>query len=272
MTSTSAPPSGEGRSCSNASDPVGATTVVDVRRVVRTFEGDRAPARALRDASLTVREGEFVAVVGPSGCGKSTLLNLVAGLDVPDEGSVTVLGHRMDELSLDERAVLRRESIGMVFQFFHLLDSMTVLDNVALPRRLGGATRVAAERRGMDLLDLLGLADLATSTIGTLSGGQRQRLAIARSLANEPALLLADEPTGALDSGGGDEVMELFTRLHQSGRTIVMVTHEPLVAGRADRVVDLADGRTVTVSDVVASDVVASDVGGAVVGPTGIDR
>ena len=110
------------------------------------------------------------------------------------------------------------------------------------------------------------------STIGTLSGGQRQRLAIARSLANEPALLLADEPTGALDSEGGDEVMELFTRLHQSGRTIVMVTHEPLVAGRADRVVDLADGRTVTVSDVVASDVVASDVGGAVVGPTGIDR
>jgi putative ABC transport system ATP-binding protein len=219
--------------------------VVDVRRVVRTFAGDGAPVRALRDASLRVGRGEFVTVMGPSGCGKSTLLGLIGGLDVPDEGEVDVLGERISALSPDERARRRRSTIGMVFQFFNLVETMSALDNVALACRVNKARRAGAERRAGDLLDLLGIADKATSSTATLSGGERQRLAIARALANEPDLLLADEPTGALDSGGGGEVLELFRRLNAAGQTIVMVTHDPAVAAVAHRVVSMRDGRTI---------------------------
>jgi putative ABC transport system ATP-binding protein len=220
------------------------TPVVDVRRVVRTFDGDVAPVRALRDASLRVDAGEFVTVVGPSGCGKSTLLGLIAGLDVPDEGTVTVLGSLVSELSADDRARLRRSTIGMVFQFFNLIETMTTLENVALAARLGGAGRVAAEGRAFELLDLLGIADKAAVPAISLSGGQRQRLAIARALVNSPPLLLADEPTGALDSAGGAEILELMRRLNDVGQTIVMVTHDAAVAAAASRVVTMRDGRT----------------------------
>jgi putative ABC transport system ATP-binding protein len=216
-----------------------------VDKVRKTFEAENAPVRALRGADLVVPSGDFVALMGPSGCGKSTLLNLVAGLDVADEGTITVAGEPVTGRSEDELSLLRRKHIGIVFQFFNLLEGMTVLENVALPAVIAGRKRRMAETRARDLLDLLGIGDKASTVPGMLSGGQRQRLAIARALANEPTLLLADEPTGALDSEGGQEVIELLSRLHTGGQTIVLVTHDASVAAAAARVVRMRDGRIV---------------------------
>jgi putative ABC transport system ATP-binding protein len=216
-----------------------------VDKVRKTFEAENAPVRALRGADLIVPSGDFVALMGPSGCGKSTLLNLVAGLDVADEGTITVAGELVTGRTEDELSHLRRKHIGIVFQFFNLLEGMTVLENVALPAVIAGRKRRMAETRARDLLDLLGIGDKASTVPGMLSGGQRQRLAIARALANEPTLLLADEPTGALDSEGGQEVIELLSRLHGGGQTIVLVTHDPGVAAAAERVVRMRDGRIV---------------------------
>ncbi len=224
-----------------------------VEKVRKTFEAENAPVRALRGADLVVPSGDFVALMGPSGCGKSTLLNLVAGLDVADEGTITVAGELVTGRTEDELSQLRRKHIGIVFQFFNLLEGMTVLENVALPAVIAGRKRRMAETRARDLLDLLGIGDKASTVPGMLSGGQRQRLAIARALANEPTLLLADEPTGALDSEGGQEVIELLSRLHNGGQTIVLVTHDPEVAAAAERVVRMRDGRIVEENaDVVA--------------------
>src|SRR6202046_635449 len=219
-----------------------ALTVAGLRK---TFEAENAPVRALRGIDLTVRSGEFVAVMGPSGCGKSTLLNLVAGLDVPDEGTITVAGETVTGRSEDDLARLRRKHMGIVFQFFNLLEGMTVLENVVLPSVIAGRRRKMAETRARDLLDLLGIGDKAAAVPGVLSGGQRQRLAIARAPATDPTLLLADEPTGALDSEGGNEVIELMRRLHHGGQTIILVTHDPDVADAAERVVRMRDGRIV---------------------------
>ena len=219
--------------------------VLVVNKVRKTFEAENAPVRALRGADLVVSAGDFVALMGPSGCGKSTLLNLVAGLDVADEGTITVAGEQVTGRSEDELSQLRRQHIGIVFQFFNLLEGMTVLENVALPAVIAGRKRKMAETRARDLLDLLGIGDKASTVPGMLSGGQRQRLAIARALANEPTLLLADEPTGALDSEGGQEVIELLSRLHNGGQTIVLVTHDAGVAAAANRVVRMRDGRIV---------------------------
>jgi len=217
-----------------------------LRGVRKTFEAtdeDQIPVRALRGIDLEVAPGAFVAVMGPSGCGKSTLLNLVAGLDAPSDGEIDIAGEPIAGLSDDDLAVMRRRHIGIVFQFFNLLEGMTVRENVALPAVVAGRSRSAAESRAMDLLDLLGIADKATSSPGVLSGGQRQRLSIARALANEPTLLLADEPTGSLDSAGGLEILELFRRLHTGGQTILMVTHDDEVAASAERIVHMKDGR-----------------------------
>jgi putative ABC transport system ATP-binding protein len=216
---------------------------VCVRGARRTFAAELAPVRALRGVDLDVAPGEFVALMGPSGCGKSTLLNAVAGLDTVDDGTVEVAGERIDGRDEDWLARFRREHVGIVFQFFNLLDGVSALDNIVLPAMLHGLKRRAAESRARDLLDLLGLGDRTEQVPAVLSGGQRQRLAIARALANEPSLLLADEPTGALDSEGGLEVLELFRRLHADGQTIVMVTHSPDVAAGAGRVVRMRDGR-----------------------------
>ena len=218
-------------------------TALDLRGVRKTFEAENAPVRALRGVDLTVSAGEFVALMGPSGCGKSTLLNLVAGLDVPDDGTIAVAGELVTGRGEDDLARLRRRHIGIVFQFFNLLEGMTVLENVALPAMIAGRKRRMAESRARDLLDLLGIGDKAGSLPGVLSGGQRQRLAIARALANEPTLLLADEPTGALDSAGGAEIIELLRRLHAGGQTIILVTHDPAVADAAGRIVRMRDGR-----------------------------
>jgi putative ABC transport system ATP-binding protein len=209
----------------------------------KTFEAENAPVRALRGVDLVVPDGQFVAIMGPSGCGKSTLLNLVAGLDIADEGTITVAGEAVTGRGEDDLARLRRHHIGIVFQFFNLLEGMTVLENVALPAVIAGRKRGSAESRARDLLDLLGIADKATAAPGSLSGGQRQRLAIARALANEPTLLLADEPTGALDTEGGHEIIELLSRLHAGGQTIIMVTHNAEIAAAAERAIRMRDGR-----------------------------
>jgi putative ABC transport system ATP-binding protein len=211
--------------------------VLVVTGVRKTFEAEGAPVRALRGADLTMQRGEFAAVMGPSGCGKSTLLNLVAGLDTADEGIITLDGEEVTGRTEDELARMRRRHIGIVFQFFNLLEGMSALENVALPAIVAGMKRKQAETRARDLLDLLGLSDKAKAAPGVLSGGQRQRLAIARALANEP--------TGALDSEGGHEVLELFRRLHEGGQTILMVTHDDDVAAAAGRIVQMKDGRVV---------------------------
>jgi putative ABC transport system ATP-binding protein len=220
-----------------ATDPV-----LRLRGLRRTYDADSAPVRALRGVDLDVAAGELVALTGPSGCGKSTLLHLAAGLDRPDEGSVVLAGHELTTMTEDQRARVRRRSVGMVFQFFHLLDGMSALDNVALAALAGGASRRAAEERARDLLDLLGLLAKARSAPGALSGGQRQRLAIARALANHPELLLADEPTGALDSEGAADVLGLLSRLNADGQAVLLVTHDPAVAAHASRVVRMRDG------------------------------
>src|SRR5882757_248595 len=217
--------------------------ILFTRGLRKNFESEGAPVRALRGVDFEMQSGEFVAVMGPSGCGKSTLLNLVAGLDTATDGEILLAGESLVGKTEDELAIMRRRHIGIVFQFFNLLEGMSVLENVTLPAVIAGAGRKRAETRARDLLDLLGLAEKAKDAPGVLSGGQRQRLAIARALANEPTLLLADEPTGALDSEGGREVLELFRRLHASGQTILLVTHDDEVAEAGDRIVRMRDGR-----------------------------
>jgi putative ABC transport system ATP-binding protein len=220
-----------------------ATPVLEARAVTKTFESDGAPVRALRGLEFTMSSGEFVAIMGPSGCGKSTLLNLAAGLDTPTDGEIVVAGESLTGKDENDLARMRRAHIGIVFQFFNLLEGMSVLENVTLPAIIAGVGRRKAETRARDLLDLLGLGDKTRDAPGVLSGGQRQRLAIARPLANEPTVVLADEPTGALDSEGGREVLELFRRLHAGGQTILLVTHDHDVAQAADRIVRMRDGR-----------------------------
>ena len=219
--------------------------VLQVHGVRKTFEAELAPVRALRGVDLDVASGEFLAIMGPSGCGKSTLLNLIAGLDLADDGTITIAGEVITDEDEDGLARMRRRHIGIVFQFFNLLEGMTAIENVVLPAMIAGTRRKAAEARARDLLDLLGVGDKRDELPSVLSGGQRQRLAIARALANEPTLLLADEPTGALDTEGGQEVLELFRRLHGDGQTIVMVTHSHDVAAGADRIIQFRDGRVV---------------------------
>ncbi|MFD8881767.1 ABC transporter ATP-binding protein [Streptomyces erythrochromogenes] len=201
-------------------------------------------AKALDGLSLEIRAGDAVAVMGPSGCGKSTLLNMVAGLDRPTSGTVEVQGHDLGGLNETGLALFRRRHIGMVFQFFNLIDDLPALDNVALAAQLTGTPARQARRRALELLDELGVADRRHNYPATLSGGERQRVAVARALMNRPALLLADEPTGALDSRSGEQVMDLLIDLNQIGQTLLIVTHDPELATRcASRLVEVADGR-----------------------------
>jgi putative ABC transport system ATP-binding protein len=226
--------------------------VLVARAVRKTYDPDTAPVRALQGADLVVGVGEFVAITGPSGCGKSTLLNVVAGLEQADGGSVVLAGCDVTAMGEAELARMRRRHVGIVFQFFNLLEGMTAQQNVALAALAAGAGRRAADARARDLLDLLGLLEKADASPTALSGGQRQRLAIARALANEPTLLLADEPTGALDTAGGADVLELFGRLHARGQAMLVVTHSADVASAASRVVRMRDGRTLDERDVEA--------------------
>ncbi|RSM69166.1 ABC transporter ATP-binding protein [Actinoplanes sp. ATCC 53533] len=215
--------------------------LIELRDVTRRYD-DGPPA--LRELSLSVRPGEAVAILGPSGSGKSTLLNLIAGLDRPSSGTVTVDGVSVDRLGEAASARYRRARIGLVFQFFNLLDDLTVADNVMLPAQLAGMARGVAQRRAAELLGVLGVERHASAYPGRLSGGERQRVAVARALMNRPALLLADEPTGALDTAAGEDVQRLLSELHADGQTIVLVTHDLALAERcATRTVQLLDGR-----------------------------
>ncbi|GAA4624867.1 ABC transporter ATP-binding protein [Actinoallomurus vinaceus] len=215
--------------------------IIEIHDVSKRYDAGRP---ALAGLSLEVSAGEALAVLGPSGSGKSTLLNLVAGLDKPSEGGVTVDGVRVDALSEAALARYRRERIGMVFQFFNLLDDLTVEDNVLLPAQLAGMPRGKARARTAELLEHLGIARHARAFPGRLSGGERQRVAVARALMNRPPLLLADEPTGALDTSSAADVRELLVDLNRSGQTILLVTHDTaLAASCATRTIELVDGR-----------------------------
>ncbi len=216
-------------------------TLIRFEEVSKRYDDGRP---ALDRVSLEVGAGEAVAIMGPSGSGKSTLLNLIAGLDRPTGGAVTVAGARIDQLGETGAALFRRKRIGMIFQFFNLLDDLTVLDNILLPTQLSGMRASEGRARANELLEMLGIERHRDVYPARLSGGERQRVAIARALVNRPALLLADEPTGALDSATGEEIGALLRHLHQSGLTLVLVTHNPDLAARhAGRTIELVDGR-----------------------------
>jgi putative ABC transport system ATP-binding protein len=216
--------------------------LIQIRDVTKRYDGTGAAAVAGVD--LDIARGEAVAVMGPSGSGKSTLLNLIAGLDRPTSGTVTIDGERLDRLGETRLARFRLRRIGMIFQFFNLLDDLTVLDNVMLPAQLAGTPRRRALARARELLATLDIGQHGRAYPARLSGGERQRVAIARALVNRPELLLADEPTGALDSRAGHQIGELLADLNRSGQTMVLVTHSPELAARyASRSVRMADGR-----------------------------
>jgi ABC-type lipoprotein export system ATPase subunit len=198
--------------------------------------------RAVRDVDLDVLEGETVAVMGPSGCGKSTLLHLLGGLDRPSAGQIRLAGQRLDQLGERGLARMRREAVGFVFQAFHLMDELTAVENVELPALLAGRSPRKARTKALELLQRTGLADRARFLPSALSGGQRQRVAIARALANDPLIVLADEPTGNLDSAATLEVLRLFDDLHEAGQTLVIVTHDSRIAATADRLITMRDG------------------------------
>ncbi len=198
--------------------------------------------RAVDGVDLDVGPGETVAVMGPSGCGKSTLLHLLGGLDRPSGGEVSLHGRRIDNIGERGLAKVRRTALGFVFQAFHLMEELTAIENVELPSLLAGRSPRAARRRAGELLEQVGLADRARFLPSALSGGQRQRVAIARALSNEPTVVLADEPTGNLDSAATLDVLKLFESLHQSGQTLVIVTHDGRIAATADRLISMRDG------------------------------
>jgi ABC-type lipoprotein export system ATPase subunit len=221
------------------------TPLLCARAVRKTYGRGDTLVRAVDDADLDVAPGETVAIMGPSGCGKSTLLHLLGGLDRPDSGQITLAGKRLGELGERGLARLRRDGVGFVFQAFHLMDELTAVENVELPALLAGRSPRASRRRALELLDRTGLADRARFLPSALSGGQRQRVAVARALANEPLIVLADEPTGNLDSGATLDVLRLFDELHAAGQTLVIVTHDSRIAATADRLIAMRDGALV---------------------------
>ena len=215
--------------------------LITLRGVTKRYEGNRQPA--LDGVDLDIEAGRITAIMGPSGCGKSTLLNLVGALDRPTHGEVVVDGVRVDRLDETAAARFRRASVGFIFQFFHLIDDLTVLENVAVAAQLAGRPRRDADRQAEEMLVQLGLGDAARRYPSALSGGERQRLAIARAVVNRPRVLLADEPTGALDRRNGETALALLEDLNRRGQTILLVTHdERLAAQTAHRTVRLVDG------------------------------
>jgi len=217
--------------------------IAEVRELTKVFETEGAAVTALDRLSLGIERGAFIAVMGPSGCGKSTLLHLLGGLDRPTSGEILLDGERVDELSETAWARRRRRRIGYVFQFFNLVGNLSAADNIELPALVAGRSTADARASRLALMRELNIEDRANLAPAQLSGGEQQRVAIARALVNDPDLLLADEPTGNLDSSSADEVLELLRHSHERGQTIVMVTHDPRVAAAADRIVHMKDGR-----------------------------
>lgn len=221
------------------------TALLHARGLRKQYGSGEGLVRAVDDVDIDVARGEMLAVMGPSGCGKSTLLHLLGGLDRPTAGELSLAGRRIDRLSERALAQLRRHEVGFVFQAYHLMDELTAQENIELPALLAGRTPRDASRRARQLLDQVGLADRADHLPTALSGGQRQRVAIARALANEPLVVLADEPTGNLDSAATLEVLRLFEVLHTAGLTLVIVTHDERIAATADRLISMRDGALV---------------------------
>ena len=217
-------------------------TLIRARDLRREYGSNEGLLRAVDGIDLDVGTGEMVAVMGPSGCGKSTLLHLLGGLDRPSGGELSLEGRRVDLMNEKNLARLRRNAVGFVFQAFHLMDELTAGENVELPALLAGHPPRAAQERAGELLDQVGLADRANHQPSALSGGQCQRVAIARALANEPLVILADEPTGNLDSAATSDILRLFIRLHSAGQTFVIVTHDERIGSTADRLITMRDG------------------------------
>jgi ABC-type lipoprotein export system ATPase subunit len=218
------------------------TSVLRARGLRKEYGKGEGLVRAVDGVDLDIDAGETVAVMGPSGCGKSTLLHLLGGLDRPSGGEVSLNGRRIDDIGEKALARMRRTDVGFVFQAFHLMEELTAIENIELSALLAGRSPRAARRRAEELLEQVGLTDRARFLPSALSGGQRQRVAIARALSNEPLLVLADEPTGNLDSAATLDVLRLFESLHESGQTLVVVTHDARIAATADRMIAMRDG------------------------------
>ncbi len=217
--------------------------IVQLENVCKDYAQGREPVHVLHDVSMTVEQGEYIAIMGPSGSGKTTLMNVLGCLDVPTSGTYLLEGQDIGSLSDDALADIRNQSIGFVFQHFHLLPKMTALDNVALPLLYRGVSLKDRRARATAALKLMGLEDRMDFYPNQLSGGQQQRVAIARAIVGNPKLLLADEPTGALDTTSGIQIMDIFRRLSQRGITIIMITHELGIAQQADKIYHILDGR-----------------------------
>lgn len=217
--------------------------VLETKQITKVFQNNGNEVHALRGINLAVTPGELVAVMGPSGCGKSTLLHILGGLDSPTSGEVYMSGHRIDNMTEGKRAVLRRSMVGFVFQAYNLIGNLSVLDNVEFPALVAGVSTNQARERRMDLLSNLGISNKDKNIPAQLSGGEKQRVALARALVNNPMILLADEPTGNLDSKSAFEVLKLLHQTHTQGQTIFVVTHDPNVASIAQRVIFMKDGQ-----------------------------
>ncbi len=233
------------------------TPILEARQLAKTYDTGGAKVLGLRGVDISIERGEFVAIMGPSGCGKSTLLNLSAGLDRPTAGEVWLDGERIDGLSETDLARLRRRKVGFVFQFFNLVPTLSAVENVELPLLLVGRRRRDARRSANELLSALGIPEKHGAAPVELSGGEQQRVALARALVNRPDVVLADEPTGNLDSATAREVLTLFREARDGGQTLLLVTHDASVASAADRVITLRDGLVADETELAAARQVA---------------
>ncbi|HJQ66929.1 MAG TPA: ABC transporter ATP-binding protein [Gemmatimonadales bacterium] len=225
------------------------TSLIQLQGIKKVFYTDEVETHALSDVHLDIKQGEYVAIAGPSGCGKTTLLSILGLLDTPTDGAYVLDGRPVANLTAADRARVRNRQIGFIFQAFNLIGDLTVYENVELPLTYRGLSGVERKRRVTDALEKVGMSHRVKHYPAQLSGGQQQRVAVARAVAGDPAILLADEPTGNLDSSNGESVMELLRELHRSGATICMVTHDPRYAAHADRTIELFDGRVLEEHD-----------------------
>ena len=225
--------------------PGNGTSLIQLQGIKKVFYTDEVETHALSDVHLDIKQGEYVAIAGPSGCGKTTLLSILGLLDTPSDGSYILDGRPVVNLSAADRARVRNRQIGFIFQAFNLIGDLTVYENVELPLTYRGLSSAERKRRVTEALERVGMSHRVKHYPAQLSGGQQQRVAVARAVAGDPAILLADEPTGNLDSSNGESVMELLRELHRGGATICMVTHDPRYAAHADRTIELFDGRVV---------------------------
>lgn len=217
--------------------------MISMQHINKSYKTAEKPLHVLKDISLTVKKGEYLAILGPSGSGKSTLMNIIGCMDVSDDGTYNLDGVEIEKAKEKELVHIRNQKIGFIFQKYHLISTYNVLQNIVMPLLMRGMSLEEAKEKSMDIIDMLGLTERISHKPNELSGGQQQRVAIARALVGQPAILLADEPTGALDQSSGAEVLRLFQRLHDMGNTIVMITHDLNVAKHAERMVRIVDGR-----------------------------